>query len=308
MPEKSDKERGFKKMEKIIPEMDLFDEFLEGQIDKKSILKGLVAAIIAQEITRITVTKKPMNVNFLSEINGDKLTSYWDILAFHYRGGMHQRIFENGAMQLRKVPSEEISPLIQKIQYAIEPILNEEMSQRTLSLGLSIPFLGRIGLGNFRFSITGPRTAIRKFQLRGLRMLTEWCIMAAAILGTVHWFVWTIFNSSYLAYWSVPATSVMLLVLLLCATFMIWLCIKKEGLIVSKIKTKLGIMLYKILGLLILGFGWLYWTLWTLTDLPRTVNLLEPAMKLALPVYILSAALLGWIVGRISPNSLHNDN
>lgn len=295
-----------KKIERVIPDLDLPEDVLKYQGDKQTILKGLISAIIAQEISRIVVTRKPMNVNALEEINKDRLASYWNTLAHHYRGGKYQKIFENGTAQLNKVSSEEIAPLVQQLQYAIEPILNEEMSQKTLNFALKIPFLGRIGLGSFRFSVTGPRTAIKKFQLRALRITTEWCIWAATILGAVHWFVWTIFNSSYLAYQSKPATSAILMVLLICTTLMVWLCLKNNGLIVSRINTKFINALYIAFGWFVVGFGWLYWILWTLTDLPGTIYLLETILKTALPIYFVSAALIGWIVGRISPKTFDN--
>ena len=296
-----------RKIDKILGDFDLSEEYLADRDDKQEILKGLAAAIIIQEITRMSITKKPMNVDSMTGIDQDHFVLYWNILAHHYRGGKYQRIFENGVEQIKLISREETAPVIQQLQYAIEPILNDEMSQKTLSFGLNIPLLGKIGLGNLRFSATGPRVAVRKFQLRALRLLAKWCIWAATVLGAIHWVVWTIFNSSFLAYQFEPVTSVVLLVLLFCGTIIAWLCLKTEGLVVSRINSKIGVVSFKVFGWSVVGVGWLYWILWTLYDLPGKIEMLVPVVKLVLPFYIISGVFVGWIIGRISSNYFGDD-
>ena len=214
----------------ISPQLESIEEYIENRDDKREIVDQLTASVVAQEITRMVVTENKMNTGVRSDIDKDRLIAYWRVLANHYRGAKHQEIFEKGIRQLEKLTSEEAKNVIHEIRRIITPTLNREMERKEIKIGLNLPIIGKIGLGKFEWRMQGPRVSIRKFQRRLLRFICQGLLWSSVLFGTVHWVMWTMFNSPYLVHEFEGMAKVVQFVLLFPASvIMLWMYGRDEG-------------------------------------------------------------------------------
>ena len=120
--------------------------------DSSEIVNQLTASVVAQEITRITVTKSKMTVGLQSDIDRDQLMAYWRVLAHHYRGSKYQEIFERGIKQLQKLSPKDATKVLHLIRQSVEPTLNREMEEKEINCNLDIPLIGRLLLGKLKLT------------------------------------------------------------------------------------------------------------------------------------------------------------
>ena len=149
---------------------DILSEFtnalkhIESYQDKNEIIRDLTAAVIVQEISRMTLAKTRMFAGELSDVNQGDLIIVWQVLSRHYAGGKYQASLDKGIRQLEKLTQEEARHVIYEIRCAVEPTINREMEEKTIKIKLDIPIIGKIGLGSFRFNVRGTRLAIEKIS------------------------------------------------------------------------------------------------------------------------------------------------
>ena len=67
------------------------EEYLGNRDDRREIVDALLSSVVAQEMTRMAVTKNRMNTEGKSDIDKDRLIAYWRVLAHHYRGTKDSR-------------------------------------------------------------------------------------------------------------------------------------------------------------------------------------------------------------------------
>ena len=189
----------------IIPQLsgivaDLDNEFTDilDRPDRNEIIRGLTAAVLVQEMTRMTVTKIRMAVGSRRSINKAQLHSDWLTLCRHYAGGRHETILDDGVTQLEKLPPEEAQETIHSIRQAIEPDLNWAMEQKVVKIGFDVPLVGKIGIGKFSLNLSGTRAAMLTLRGRLIRLLVQSVLWISVVLGTLHWLVWILFNELFL--------------------------------------------------------------------------------------------------------------
>ena len=154
-------------------------ERIQSDVNKRDIVLALTAAIVAQEITRIAVTKSKMDIGRRSDLEQNQLVAYWRVLGGHYEGSRQGKAFVTGVEHLERLTPEEATDVVYEIRRMVKPELDREMEEKELKLHLGIPLLGKIGLGKFRWTARGPRVAIRKLRTRLLRRLIEGIIWAS---------------------------------------------------------------------------------------------------------------------------------
>lgn len=282
--------KGFEEVGKHIRNLD----------DKSDIVAGIAASVLAQEITRMVITKNKMTNEMKSDIDKDYLIAYWRVLAHHYRGAKHQEIFKNGLKQLEKLTSEETKNVIHDIRRSIQPTLNREMEEKVVKIGLDIPLLGKIGLGKLKWTVRGPRVSVRRFQVRLFRLFVESVVWLSVLLGTIHWFMWTIFKNPYLVQEFEGTMKFVQFVLLVPTTIIVWVLGRGDGPRFVHKDRKFTRSSIRIGGWSLVVGGWSYWIAWVLLDVTNELLVLEPLGKIAFPFFLVSGCLAGWLLGRVS--------
>ena len=261
--------------------------------DRREIAKGILTAVFWQEVTRSQVTGYKMSSGSKSSIDKDQLIECWRALAHHYRGARHQGALELGAEQLEKLSPAEAISVVYAIRREVEPVLNKEMETKQLRIGINVPILGQIGLGTLRWTARGPRVSIRKLRWRLVRLLVEIVVWTSAVLGTIHWIAWTIFNEPYLTQ-VFDGVAKLIQLFLLISTTCIVLGVAR---VVAKRKRSIQLVV-RIGGWSFVAGGWSLWLYWVLFSTDSTLVVLEPVLKIGLVFCVLSAYLIGWLLRR----------
>ena len=121
-------------LDSILTELDKALEQISDRQDKHQIVRALTAAVIAQEMSRITVTKSKMVSGDLSSIDTQRLLSDWQVLSRHYAGAKHQDVLDAGIIQLRKLDLDDAQRVIHEIRCAVEPTVNWAIEEKTTRL------------------------------------------------------------------------------------------------------------------------------------------------------------------------------
>ena len=171
-------------LDSILTELDKALEQISDRQDKHQIVRALTAAVIAQEMSRITVTKSKMVSGDLSSIDTQRLLSDWQVLSRHYAGAKHQDVLDAGIIQLRKLDLDDAQRVIHEIRCAVEPTVNWAIEEKTMKLGIEIPFLKRTGLGHLHLNFIGPNITMRRFQARAIRIFVQYGLWLAVAFGT----------------------------------------------------------------------------------------------------------------------------
>ena len=165
---KHDNQETEKQIDPIISKLtglvdDLNDALVENldRPDSRQIVQGVAAAICVQEMTRMVVTRIKMDAGIRSGIDPECVRSDWQVLCRHYAGAKYARILDHGAAQLEKLSPEQAREVIFVIRRSMEPSLNWAMEEKVLKIGLALPVVGKLGIGNLYFNLRGTRVAMR---------------------------------------------------------------------------------------------------------------------------------------------------
>lgn len=276
------------------------EKYIGSRMDKKEILADLAFAVVAEELGRLTITKQKMIAGEITDVDKERLMSDWKVLARHYKGAKHQKILEAGVNQLRKLTPEETRHVIHEIRCAIEPTVNWAMEVKEVNLNLDIPILGKIGLGKFHLFLKGPRVAVRKFQGRVVRLVTEYSLWLAVVLGMVHWIAWTIFNESFLVQNFEGMAKILWLILLIPTTLLVWALWREGGPGFLSEANKLARFAIRLGVWFLVVAGWSFCVVWLFFGLPGDFPFLVPLAKLALPFFLVFGSLAAWLLARTS--------
>ena len=193
-----------------------------GRPDSRQIIQGIAAAICVQELTRMAVTKIKMDAGVRSTVDAERVRSDWQVLCRHYAGAKHARILDHGVTQLEKLSPEQAEEVIFTIRSSIETSLNWAMEEKVVKIGLALPVVGKIGIGNLRFNLRGTRVAMQSLKGRLLRLAVQVVLWLAVAAGTVHWTSWTFFDEPYLALTFGGLAKITQFILLMSTTLVVW--------------------------------------------------------------------------------------
>ena len=99
--------------------------------DSTKILRDIMAAVVAQELTRMTISKNKMVAEDLDSIDPQRILSDWRVLARHYDGSLQATLLSGGIAQLERLSSEQIQPIIHEMRITIEPTINWAMEEKS---------------------------------------------------------------------------------------------------------------------------------------------------------------------------------
>ena len=272
---------------------------LAGHQDRDEILRAITAAVMIQELSRMTITQAKMIAGDPSSIDPERLLTDWKVLARHYAGAKHEKFLQNGLTQLEKLTPEQIRPVIHEIRCAIEPTLNWAMEETSMKFGVEIPYLKRTGLGQLRLRFDAPRLTIRRFQGRMIRFILQCGLFLAVAFGTLHWITWTVFNEPLLAVRFDGTAKLAEFLLLACTSLLVWVLCRfriRDALVHP---LRLPRVAVKAAGWLAIAAGWCHFVLWFLFGQPAKVPGLDEAIKLLLPLYLVAGSFVVWLVGSI---------
>ena len=261
---------------------------------KVAIVRAIMGAVIAQEMSRMLVTKQEMVAGLLQIEDRDTLVSDWRVLARHYAGTKYQKLFEAGAEQIRLLSPSESQKVIREIRSATESILNKAMREKKIRVGFKLPFLGEIG--KFYINVQGPVTAIRRFQGRMARRLVQSVLWIAVVFGTAHWISWTIFNQSYFSANFEGLAKLTQFLLLIPTTLVVWV-FARRGKNCSRSKWLRDLL--RLAAWFAVAAGWCYWVVWLILGIPSGIPGIEEATKLSLPFFLACGSFGAWIAGRV---------
>ena len=267
--------------------------------DSRQIIRGLTAAVLVQEMTRMTVTKAKMDAGTQRSIDAERLHSDWQALCRHYAGSKHATVLDNGVTQIEKLSPEEAQKVIHAIRDTIEPTLNWAMEEEVVTIGLNLPLVGKIGIGKLNFNLRGTRVAMQTLRGRLIRSVVQGVLWLAVMIGATHWISWTFFDEPYLASEFVSIAKLTQFILLLSTTFVVWTLTRNPG---DNSAARYGRLLGSIRRMavwVIVAAGWCHLLVWLLFDTPSEVAGLEVAAKLLLPFFLASASIAAWVSGRI---------
>ena len=272
---------------------------IEGHPDRHKIVQALAAAAIAQELSRMTMTKVKMIAGQLSAVNPNTLITDWRVLSRHYAGGKHQKVLDDGAEALGKLELDEAQRVIHEIRCAIEPHVNRAMEEKTIRVGFNIPIIGPIAFARFHLNIRGPRVAVHKFQGRVIRLLIQYSLWLSVVLGTAHWISWTIFDVRYLVVNFEGWAKLAQFLLLISTTVIVWAIFRGQTKRFSEQRRYFSFKMLRLAAWLIVTAGWCYWLVWLTFGIPSGNLGVEAAAKLALPFFVVCGSVGAWLSGHL---------
>lgn len=294
-----------KQIDPIISKLnDLVDELNEtladnlNRPDRRHILQGIAAAICVQEIARMTVTRCKMDAGIWSSIDAETLRSDWQVLCRHYAGAKHAKILDHGILQLEKLSPSQADEIIYTIRHSLEPSLNWAMEDKEVTIGFSLPVIGRLGIGNLRFNLRGSRVAIQSFGGRLIRLVVQVILWLVVTAGTIHWISWTFFDEPFLATTFNGLAKLAQFILLLATTLVVWVLAKVRQ---DDSDVQHGVF-YRVASFAawaIVAVGWCQFLIWLLLGISSEESSMEAGVKLLLPFFLVAGSIAAWISGRV---------
>ena len=266
--------------------------------DSRQILQGIAAAICVQELTRMVVTRIKMDAGIRSAIDPECVRSDWQVLCRHYAGAKHARILDQGVAQLEKLNPEQAREVIFSIRSSIEPSLNWAMEEKVVKIGLSLPIVGKLGIGNLYFNLRGTRVAMRSLGGRILRLAVQGALWLAVASGTVHWISWTFFQEPYLASTFGSLAKLTQFLLLMSTTLVVWALVRVRR---DDSAVRHG-RISRVVRLAAWGIviaGWCHFLVGLLLGISSEAGGLGAATKLLLPFFLVSGGIAAWVAGRV---------
>ena len=272
---------------------------IEGHQHGNEIVKALAGAVIAQELTRMTVTGTKMTAGDLSSVDPNTIISDWQVLSRHYASDKYQSVFDSGAEALRKLTQREAQHVIYEIRIAIESTVNQEMEKKVVRVALSVPIIGPILSANLSFAISGTQVAVRKLQGRMVRLFVQYSLWLSVVLGTIHWISWAIFNEPYFVLYFEEWAKLSQFLLLISTTFIVWALLTTRGKRLPREGSRWPLTILRIVGWLIVVSGWCYWFVWLIIGIPDEITGLAEPAKLVMPFILILGSVGAWMSGRI---------
>ena len=269
-----------------------------GRPDSRQIIQGIAAAICVQELTRMVVTKIKMDASVRSTVDAGRVRSDWQVLCRHYAGAKHARILDHGVTQLEKLSPEQAKEFIYTIRRSIEPILNLAMEEKVVKIGLALPVIGKIGIGNLRFNLRGTRVAMQSLRSRLLRLAVQVFLWLAVAAGTVHWTSWTFFDEPYLASTFGSLAKFAQFILLMSTTLVVWALARVPLDDPTARRSRISRFL-RFAAWGIVAAGWCHFLGWLLLGISGEASGLEAPAKLLLPFFLALSGIAAWVSGRI---------
>ena len=266
--------------------------------DSRQIIQGLAAAVCIQELTRMMVTKTKMDAGIQSTIDAKRVRSDWQVLCRHYAGAKHARIFDHGVTQLAKLTPDQAQKVIHTIRCSIEPSINWAMEEKVVKIGLDLPIVGKIGIGNLSFNLRGTRVALQSLRGRLIRLTVQGILWLAVAVGTVHWISWTFFDEPYLVSTFGSIAKLTWFILLISTTLVVWILARVEPDDSTTRYSRIPRFIRFAAWVIVAG-GWCHFLIWLLFGIPSEVTMLEVAAKLLLPFFLVSGSIAAWISGRV---------
>ena len=278
---------------------DLNDALVESldRPNSRQIIQGIAAAICVQELTRMVVTRIKMDAGIRSAIDPECVRSDWQVLCRHYAGAKHARILDHGVAQLEKLTPEQAREVIFLIRCWMEPSLNWAMEEKTVKIGLALPVVGKLGIGNLYFNLRGTRVAMRSLGGRLIRLAVQGALWLAVATGTVHWISWAIFQEPYLATTFGSLAKLTQFLLLMSTTLVVWALarVRRDD---SSVRHGRISRVVRLAAWGIVIAGWCHFLAWLLGISSEAVGL-GAAMKLLLPFFLVSGGIAAWVSGRV---------
>ena len=266
--------------------------------DSKQIIQGIAAAICVQELTRMTVTRIKMDAGIRSTIDPECVCTDWQALCRHYAGTKYANILDHGVSQLEKLNSEQAREIIFAIRRSMESSLNWAMEEKAVKIGLSLPIVGKLGIGNLYFNLRGTRVAMRSLAGRCIRLVVQGALWLSVLAGAIHWIVWTFFQEPYLALTYSSLAKLTQFLLVTSATLVVWALAraKRDDATIGH-----GRMFSaaRFFAWAIVIAGWSHFLAWLLFGISIEAGGVEPVTKLLLPFFIVCGAIAAWISGRV---------
>ena len=299
------KQQNDKQIDPIIAKLtglvdDLDDALVDslGRPDSRQVIQGIASAICVQELTRMMVTKIKMDAGIRSAVDSERVRCDWQALCRHYAGTKHARILDHGVTQLEKLSPEHAQEVIYTIRQSIAPSLNWAMEEKVVKIGLALPVVGKLGMGNLYFSLRGTRVAMRTLTGRLIRLSVQGVLWLAVAAGTVHWTSWTFFDEPYLASTFGSVANLVQFVLLISTTLVVWAFakVRRED---SAPRRGRGFRVVRFAAWSIVAAAWCHFLVWLLLGVSSEPTWSAPAAKLLLPFFLLSGGIAAWLSGRV---------
>ena len=279
--------------------VDDLDDALADSLDRSDswqIIQGIAAAICIEELARMTVTRIKMDAGIRSAIDAERVRSDWQVLCRHYAGARHARILDHGVAQLEKLSPEQAQEVIYMIRRSIEPSLNWAMEEEVVKIGLTLPVIGRIGIGNLRFNLRGTRVAMQSLRGRLIRLAVQGVLWLAVAAGTVHWISWTFFDEPYLASTFGSLAQLTQFILLISTTLVVWALARVHRDDSTARHSRVSRFI-RFAAWGVVASGWCYFLVWLLLGSSNEASGLEAAAKLLLPFFLVSGGIAAWVSG-----------
>ena len=246
----------------------------------------------------MTVTKMRMDAGIRSTIDPECVRSDWQALCRHYAGSKHANILDHGVSQLEKLTSEQAREIIFAIRCSMESSLNWAMEEKTLKVGLSLPIVGKLGIGNLYFNLSGTRVAMRSLAGRCIRHVVQGGLWLSVLAGTIHWIVWTFFQEPYLALTFSSLAKLTQFLLVSSTTLVVWALTRAKRDDAAMGRGRMFSVARFSAWTMVIA-GWFHFLAWLLLGISVEVGGLEPATKLLLPFFIVCGAIAAWVSGRV---------
>lgn len=288
-------------LSKLTGLIDDLDDGLAGSLgrhDSRQIIQGIAAAICVQELTRMVVTRVRMDAGIRSAVDPERVRSDWQVLCRHYAGTKHARILDHGVTQLEKLSPEQAEEVIYVIRRSIEPSLNWAMEEKVVKIGLALPVVGKLGIGNLRFNLRGTRVAMQSLRGRLLRLAVQGVLWLAVAAGTVHWMSWTFFDEPYLVSTFGSLAKLTQFILLMSTTLVVWALARAPRDDSTARRSRVS-RFVRFAAWGIVAAGWCHFLGWLLLGIPGEASGLEAAAKLLLPFFLVSGGIAAWVSGRV---------
>ena len=276
--------------------------YLRDHEDREAILLGLVRAVVTEEVSRQTVTKQPMIIGVLSEIDKDAVVSRWKCLSEHYSGSKHAQHFIEGVERLSGLTSDAASVVIHQIRRHVAPTIDWAMETSVIQPSVKLPG-GRFVFDGIR--VKGPRVALWKFRNRMARLVTKSILWFAAVSATVHWILWVMFDEPYLLQRAPGVGKTVQLILICCTTLIVWSLVRSRS---SSPPVDKSRVINRTVALACWGLvagGWTHWILWVVFKVPDALGAAEPFVKMGQVLFLLGgvAAALLWSRRTMDPEN-----
>lgn len=265
--------------------------------DRDAVLSGLVRAVVAEEVTRQTITKQPMIPGLASNVDKAALISQWKCLAEHYRGSKQQQALREGAEQLEGLESDVAIRVIHDIRRQLTEVINWSMERTAIRSSLKIPF---VPFARGRLQVRGPRVAFWKLRSRLLRLGAKVILWLAAISGIAHWILWVFFDQLYLIQHFPGVGKVVQFILISCTSLFAWGFARPRKARRRGGKPRLISPLLRSSCWGLLASGWVHWILWVFFRIPDLPVPVEPIAKMGQAVFLMGGIAAAYALFRQS--------